>query len=653
MKIAAVILFVMWATVAGAQQTADQFVFPVDDYTATRCFGWGADPGNGTKHVAEDVQCHNDGAEVRGAANGKVMFARANGTVCDNWGPVIVIEHTLPDNSKVCTIYGHVDIEVNEHDNVGINARLGSVGNFSCPGGWTNHLHFGIYIGAYGAAIGTYPGWLKGYLPTNEFPGNYVKPSDYIDASGGSNQTSWLFENDGNFEGWQVAGVTSASVSGGRLKMNPASDPRAVSPYLFHPPVTHDYIKIGVWNRGSDQRGRVYFDAPDRGYSEDRKATFDCPRSTAEDFRWISVWTGGINDWQGRSNINHIRIDPVVDGIPVSGSDEVQFDYIFRRIDNHDPDIPTITKVPASGWHNGAFTITLSANDPSDRPSNPVGPDAYGSGVRSFFYRVDPQGDTEVAPGNFNDRTGEATVTLSITPPSQGTNVFHAYVRDKTDHYGHDDQVNLKYDNVPPTKPGNVHATGHTVSTWSNDNTIRIDWNHASDATSGRAGYSWKFDTSPSGTPNNTINGTGTTVTSGALSNGSNHYFHIKTQDNAGNWSGVETEGPFWIDTSSPSNPGNVHSTSHTASQWSSDNTIEMTWNASSDSHSGVAGYSWAFNSTPNNTVNGPGPPATSGVLVSGSGHEFFVKAKDNAGNWSSVVSAGSYYIDTTQPVNQ
>jgi len=111
------------------------------------------------------------------------MFARPWGeSVCDgNWGTVVVIEHTLPDGDKVCTVYGHVDIGIDEDTNVTIGQPIGSVGDFYCPEGWVDHLHFGVYNGAFGASIGSYPSWLCGYLPPESFPGDYLPPDVFVE----------------------------------------------------------------------------------------------------------------------------------------------------------------------------------------------------------------------------------------------------------------------------------------------------------------------------------------------------------------------------------------------------------------------------------------------------------------------------------------
>lgn len=191
MKRLAIMLFVagilVGPSMGWAQQVADSFVYPVDNYQSTLCFDWGEYRG-GSRHVAQDVQCSNPGAQVRSSANGEVMLAEPHGCVCSgdpcygNWGTIVVIEHTLSDGSKVCTIYGHISYSVSEGAFVTKNQSIGSVADLSCPEGWTDHVHFGVYDGAFGASVGTYPSWLHGYLPPESFPGNYRKPDDFINS---------------------------------------------------------------------------------------------------------------------------------------------------------------------------------------------------------------------------------------------------------------------------------------------------------------------------------------------------------------------------------------------------------------------------------------------------------------------------------------
>ncbi|MCP2606362.1 choice-of-anchor D domain-containing protein, partial [Candidatus Aminicenantes bacterium AC-708-I09] len=161
--------------------TAPSFRFPVENYKTSICFNWGGWKDT-SRHVGEDVRCNSIGEVVRAVGNGIVKFASPWKSVCDgNWGDVIVIEHTLSNGSKICSIYGHININVAKGDQVKKGQIIGSIKDYTCTSGWTDHLHFGIYNGQYGNYTG-YPDWLCGYLPSNNFPGNYLEPSNFIDT---------------------------------------------------------------------------------------------------------------------------------------------------------------------------------------------------------------------------------------------------------------------------------------------------------------------------------------------------------------------------------------------------------------------------------------------------------------------------------------
>ncbi len=110
-------------------------------------------------------------------------------------------------------------------------------------------------------------------------------------------------------------------------------------------------------------------------------------------------------------------------------------------------------------------------------------------------------------------------------------------------------------DNTDPEEATDVTSSSHTVSTWSNDNTVVVTWTDATDATSGLDGYSIVWDTTSNTLPVTTKNieeGI-QTDTSHALSDGNSHYFHIRSVDNAGNWDDTAVHlGPFFIDTTDP-----------------------------------------------------------------------------------------------------
>jgi len=213
-------------------------------------------------------------------------------------------------------------------------------------------------------------------------------------------------------------------------------------------------------------------------------------------------------------------------------------------------------------------------------------------------------------------------------------------------------------DTTPPTVPISVTSSSHTTSVWSADKTVDVTWTDATDNASGLDGYSILWDTSPATTPDQTkdIEGGVQTTTSPSLADGNSHYFHIRSVDNLGNWQSPVHLGPFYIDTTSPTVPTSVTSSSHTTSVWSADKTVDVTWTDATDNASGLDGYSILWDTSPATTpdqtkdIEGGVQTATSSSLADGNSHYFHIRSVDNAGNWQSAVHLGPFCIDTSLP---
>ena len=124
---------------------ADSFRLPLDSWSIIQDFGvWNSTWGG--YHLAQDALA-SIGTPVYAAGNGIIKFA---GYVSGYYG-VIIIEHTLPDQSKVCTLYGHIDtFRVNVGQAVNKGQIIGYVTNPSNYGySGSPHLHFGIRRGGY------------------------------------------------------------------------------------------------------------------------------------------------------------------------------------------------------------------------------------------------------------------------------------------------------------------------------------------------------------------------------------------------------------------------------------------------------------------------------------------------------------------------
>jgi hypothetical protein len=199
--------------------------------------------------------------------------------------------------------------------------------------------------------------------------------------------------------------------------------------------------------------------------------------------------------------------------------------------------------------------------------------------------------------------------------------------------------VGYYYDDTPPTNPDSYTAFPQT-GVWTNHNVISVQWSGATDDIFGVQGYSIIWSHSAADLPDAVLDTTTNSTTSAALADGV-WYLHVRTEDHAGNWNTAAYNiGPFRIDTTPPV------TTSFGPSLWSNDSTPSFSWSASDIS--GVSGYSYSTDNPADDTVDMTGASVTLPTLTDGS-HVFYVKARDNAGNWG-VASPYSFSLDTVKP---
>ncbi len=198
-----------------------------------------------------------------------------------------------------------------------------------------------------------------------------------------------------------------------------------------------------------------------------------------------------------------------------------------------------------------------------------------------------------------------------------------------------------------------VSSSSHSVSTWSNDNTVDFSWSGATDP-SGIAGYAVAFDQSSATEPACAATQTATTFTGSSSPDADNWWLHVRAIDGAGNCGSTVHLGPFQVDTQSPSAPTGLASPSHEVGVASNDDTVEVDWQAAIDQAglSGIDGYGFFFSTGEDDDCDGEIDveedvlQATSDALADGE-HHFHLCAVDNAGNWSPVASIGPFVIDT------
>ncbi len=222
------------------------------------------------------------------------------------------------------------------------------------------------------------------------------------------------------------------------------------------------------------------------------------------------------------------------------------------------------------------------------------------------------------------------------------------------------DFLTLAYDAAPPGNPTALASLTHAPAVWSNLAAIGMGWSGAADPppSSGLAGYSVAFDASAGTTPDATVDvAQGTDphgLASTALPDGQSYYFHLRACDHMGNCSAAVHAGPYWIDTTAPLQPASLTSSSHTPGVPSNETTLALQWTAASDPPSngvasGIDGYGWQVDDapgTPCSRVKAVEEGTTSVIMDMQSGTWYaHVCARDQAGNWSAVTTAGPYLI--------
>ncbi|RLC18145.1 MAG: hypothetical protein DRI57_08850, partial [Deltaproteobacteria bacterium] len=212
-----------------------------------------------------------------------------------------------------------------------------------------------------------------------------------------------------------------------------------------------------------------------------------------------------------------------------------------------------------------------------------------------------------------------------------------------------DGEITFTGEYTDETDPENLELkeTNPLSGEWSNDNTITVSWRAGSDCGSGVAGYSYVWDSNPTTAPDNEVETTGTEITSPELLDGTGHYFHVCTVDNAGNQSTTLHIGPFYIDTVKPTASADPKSGLHNA-----DMTVEL-----SCSDSGGSDCDQIYYSTSGS------PPTVSALFLYDDGEKISIPitderrtvelkffAVDKAGNKGDMVTE-EYDMDPTLPV--
>lgn len=226
--------------------------------------------------------------------------------------------------------------------------------------------------------------------------------------------------------------------------------------------------------------------------------------------------------------------------------------------------------------------------------------------------------------------------------------------------------VNYYKDTTAPTNPqndglsaysSNEHTSSIISSNWYAYSNPYFDWpdaeasNGASDTStgSGVAGYYVYFGDDPAADPE--VDGdlqTGSDYEASSLVDGRTYYLRLKTVDDAGNIS-ADIWSPFVYkyDSQPASAPSDL---SADPSGYTSIDSFDFSWSEASSSGAVVVGYCYKTGTT---TGDYSADQCTDETSVGGipsykvGANNFYVRSKDEAGNYSSYVSTPYYYVDS------
>ncbi|MDQ1683512.1 MAG: hypothetical protein QOC82_249, partial [Frankiaceae bacterium] len=256
--------------------------------------------------------------------------------------------------------------------------------------------------------------------------------------------------------------------------------------------------------------------------------------------------------------------------------------WVNFTIDSTGPatSVSSSTHPSQSTWYsNNTPTVSWSASSES--------------GIKGYSYVLDQVSSTVA------DTTAEGTATsTSYSGLADGIWYFHVRAQNNANIWGSTATYTLRIDTTAPSAPSGL-TSDHTANLLSTNPTVNASWNAASDNASGVAGYSYVFNNSATTRADGTIDTTGTSVSSGALPDGT-WWLHVETVDNAGNISGDSVIGPFLINAAIPAAPTITSSTSST--NWTTSRSVSFNWTAPSDTF-GINGYSVAFDQNPSATL--------------------------------------------------
>lgn len=182
------------------------------------------------------------------------------------------------------------------------------------------------------------------------------------------------------------------------------------------------------------------------------------------------------------------------------------------------------------------------------------------------WYKTDPAitfSADETATTYFSwDSTASMTTYTPPAPIASSTGEHRLYYF-SIDTWGNTETTkynDFKIDTTAPSNPA-LSSPSHGTGLWSNDNTIDINLVGAADSVSGVDGFSYSFSQASGEEPDQVkdIEESAASFSTSPLADGT-WYAHVRTKDNAGNWSSAVQGGSYSIDTAKPTGTISINS---------------------------------------------------------------------------------------------
>ena len=207
---------------------------------------------------------------------------------------------------------------------------------------------------------------------------------------------------------------------------------------------------------------------------------------------------------------------------------------------------------------------------------------------------------------------------------------------------------NFSVDDSPPIFLFPPDPISPQPGVWTNNPLVSVQWQAASDE-SGVAAYWLAWDQSTDTVPDDSISTPNAGNWVQTLPEGQN-WFHLVAVDLHGNVSAPQHLGPFLIDVVGPSAPqptANIEPLT-----WTNVDDIQVSWPACVDAGSGVAGYSFAWSTSPSYVLDSSVDTTnltTSLAPAPEGGRFFYIRAVDQVG-YAGAITSVRYLVDRTAP---